>query len=130
MSTPTSSANDTANIKATEVELPHVVSAQEHTTVTQSADVVPPHVGVPIGYTQASQLLVERRLIGKRLKPEAWLCSCVLLFLFWPLACVPCCLDACKEEIYEDVYITPPAILAAPQPQQIFVTHTHVQANV
>jgi len=34
------------------------------------------------------------------------------------------------EEIYEDVYITPPAILAAPQPQQIFVTHTHVQANV
>ena len=75
----------------------------------------------------------------------------MLLFLFWPLACVPCCLDACKgecalrgilcflssgnltrliaEEIYEDVYITP-AILAAPQPQQIFLTHTHVQANV
>ena len=44
----------------------------------------------------APPIMIERRLVAKRLKPEGWLCACVLLFLFWPLACVPCCLDDCK----------------------------------
>ena len=64
-------------------------------------------------------ILVERRLVGKRLKPEGWACACVLLFLFWPLACVPCCLDDCKEEIWEDVYVTPQVVTNA---QGVLVT--------
>jgi hypothetical protein len=44
--------------------------------------------------------MVQRRLVGKRLKPEGWACACVLLFLFWPLTCVPCCLDDCKGVLW------------------------------
>jgi hypothetical protein len=44
--------------------------------------------------------MVQRRLVGKRLKPEGWACACLLLFLFWPLTCVPCCLDDCKGVLW------------------------------
>ena len=50
-------------------------------------------------------VVVEQRVVGKKLKPEGWLAVCVLAFVFWPLMCVPCCLPACQEDVVETVYI-------------------------
>ena len=80
---------------------------------------VPFHVvdlrgGMP--YEPAPQIVVERRLVGKRLKPEAWCFAVVMCFLFWPCAFIPCCLEECKEPIYEDVYVSPLMV-----PQQVVV---------
>jgi hypothetical protein len=49
--------------------------------------------------------LVERRLVGTRLKAEGWCCVFALALLFWPAMCIPCCLPQCQEDVYEDIYI-------------------------
>jgi hypothetical protein len=78
---------------------------------------VPFHVVDLRGVQPAPQIMVERRLVGQRLKPEAWCFSIVMCFtLFWPCAFIPCCLDECKEPIYEDVYVSPLMV-----PQQVVV---------
>ena len=30
----------------------------------------------------------------------AWLCCCVLAFVFWPLACLPFCLPSCQDTVH------------------------------
>jgi hypothetical protein len=57
-------------------------------------------VGPPPG------VLVEQRVVGKRLRPEGWLAVCLLGIFFWPLMCVPCCLPQCQEDVVETVYIS------------------------
>jgi hypothetical protein len=61
------------------------------------------------------QPLVQRRVVGQRLKAEGWCCVVVLGLVFWPVMCIPCCLPGCQEDIYEDVYIMP-AGMVAPMP--------------
>ena len=61
-------------------------------------------VGAPV-VTFSGPVVVEQRVVGKKLKPEGWLAVCVLAFVFWPLMCVPCCIPACQEDVVETVYI-------------------------
>ena len=62
-------------------------------------------MGAPVLPFAAGPVVVEQRVVGKKLKPEGWLAVCVLAFVFWPLMCVPCCIPACQEDVVETVYI-------------------------
>ena len=49
--------------------------------------------------------VLQRRVVGKRMKPEGWCCVVALLFVFWPCACIPCFLDQCQEDVVVEEYI-------------------------
>ena len=49
--------------------------------------------------------VLQRRVVGKRMKPEGWCCVVALLFIFWPCACIPCFLDQCQEDVVVEEYI-------------------------
>ena len=48
----------------------------------------------------------------RRLKWEAWLFIIVAIFLFWPAAFIPCCIDGCYEESEPEraIYVATPAV--------------------
>lgn len=71
----------------------------------------------PQGQFVVHQATDQRRIIGYEMTPEAWCWVCILIFLFWPLAWIPCVCDGCKRPIY------------AAHPQQVVVTTTQVGNN-
>ena len=48
--------------------------------------------------------VVERKLVGTRLRSDGWCCVIVLLIVFWPLAWLPCFFM--REDVYADVQTT------------------------
>ena len=70
-------------------------------------------MGAPVAPQLVGPVLVEQRVVGKRLKPEGWLAVCLLGIVFWPLMCVPCCLPQCQEDVVETVYVSVRALLPA-----------------
>jgi hypothetical protein len=51
--------------------------------------------------------VMQQRVVGQRLKPEAWCCVFALALVFWPAMCIPCCIPSCKEDVVETFYVMP-----------------------
>ena len=97
------------------------VAQQAYMAQPAQAYVAQQQVPVMMQQQQQQTTMVQRQIIGYKMKDEAWIWVIVLLFVCWPLAWLPCVCEDCKEPIYANAVVTQNTGVYQQQPATVTV---------